>query len=47
MLAKKQAVGLILKFLRNIEVKSRDGRRERELEWQRKSDKKRENQLID
>ncbi len=47
LLANERAVGPILQFLRNTEVGSRDGTRERELEWQRRSDQEGENQLTD
>ena len=46
-IANERAVGPILQFLRNTEVGSRDGTRERELEWQRRSDQEGENQLTD
>ena len=47
LLANERAVGPILQFLRNTELGSRDGTRERELEWQRRSDQEGENQLTD
>lgn len=46
-LANERAVIRLLQFLRKKEVGSRDGTKERELEWQRKSDQKRENKLTD
>lgn len=45
LLANEKAVEPILQFLRNTELGSRDGTRERELKWQRRSDEEGENQL--
>ena len=45
LLANERAVGPVLKFLKGTEVGSREGARERELEWQRRSDQEGENQL--
>ena len=47
LLANERAIRPILQFLRNTEVGSRDGTRERELEWQRRRDQEGENQLAD
>lgn len=43
LLANERAVGPVLKFLEGTEVSSREGARERELEWQRKEDQGGEN----
>ena len=45
LLANERAVGPVLRFLKVTEVGSREGARERELEWQRRSDQEGENQL--
>lgn len=47
LLASERAVGPELKFLEGTGVGSREGARERELEWQRRNDQERENQLAD
>ena len=46
-LANERVVRPILQFLKDTEVGSREGRKERELEWQRRSDQEGENELID
>ena len=43
----ERAVGPVLKFLKDTEVGSREGARERELEWQKRRDQEREDQLTD
>ena len=45
LLANERAVGPVLKFLKGTDVGSREGARDRELEWQRRSDLEGENQL--
>ena len=47
MLANKRAIRPILQFLKSTKVGNRDKTRERELEWQKKRDQERENQLTD
>ena len=47
LLANEQAVGPVLKFLKDTEVGSREGARERELEWQKRSDQEGGDQLTD
>ncbi len=47
LLANERAVGPVLNFITNTEVGSRDGARERELEWQKKSDQEGEDQVTD
>lgn len=44
---KEQAVGSLLKFLKNTEIGYRKGAAQRELEWEQRRDKERENQLDD
>ena len=46
-MANERAVGPILKFLKGTQVGSREGAREKELEWQRRNDQEGENQLTD
>lgn len=46
-LADKKAVGPILEFLKTTEVGSREGAKERELEWERRNDLAGESQLVD
>ena len=45
LLANERAVGPVLRFLKCTEVGSRAGARQRELEWQRRSDQEGENPL--
>ena len=47
LLANERAIGSILQFLRNTEVGSRGRTKEREHEWQRRSDQEGENKLTD
>lgn len=42
-----RAVGPVLKFLKDTEVGDREGARERELEWQKKSNQEGEDQFTD
>lgn len=46
-MANKQVVGLILNFLKKIEVGNKKGAREKKLEWQTRSDQDGKNQLIE
>lgn len=46
-LADKHAVGPLLEFLKNTEVGSREGRGEKETEWERRRDQEGEDQLGD
>lgn len=45
----ERAVGAVLKFLKNTEMGSREGarERERELEWQKGNDRERDDQFTD
>ena len=45
LLANERAVGPVLKFLKDTEVGRREGVRERELEWQKRSDQEGEDHL--
>ena len=45
LLANEQAIGPVLEFLKDTEVGSREGARERELEWQGRNDREGENLL--
>ena len=47
LLANERAVEPVLKFLKGTEVGSREGAREKELEWQRRNDQEGESYLID
>ena len=47
LLANERAIRPVLKFLKDTEVGSREGARERELEWQKRSDQEGEDQLTD
>ncbi len=47
LLANDRAIGPVLEFLKSIEVSSRTGARERELEWQGRNDQEGENLLSD
>lgn len=47
LLANEQAVGLVLKYLKDTQVGSGEKANKRELEWQIRSDQKKENQLTD
>ncbi len=47
LLANERAVEPVLKFLKGTEVESREGAREKELEWQRRNDQEGESYLID
>ena len=47
LLADKHAVGPLLEFLNNTEVRSREGAAEKETEWERRRDQEEEDQLGD
>jgi len=47
LLANKEAVGALLKFLRNTEGGSREGAAQRERDWERRNDEEKEDLLID